>query len=104
MLKMIRLTAFAAITTVGVVQAFAGVQSLPECYDRVISACNKGNHAQSCANTGMNECDKIFPTPMVVTPGLTLNTKQDTVIPPMPLPRPAHLMSVRGALCERLSE
>lgn len=95
MIKLIRLAAFAAISTVAVAQAHAAVQTLPECYDRVIAACNKGDHAQSCANTGMNECDKIFPTPMVVTPGLTLNTKQDTVIPPMPLPRPAHLMSVR---------
>lgn len=90
MMKLIRLTAFAAITTVGVVQAFAGVQSLPECYDRVIAACNKGNHAQSCANTGMNECDKIFPTPMVLTPGLSLGNKQ-SVLPPVPQPRPAHL-------------
>lgn len=95
MIKLIRLAAFSAISTVAVAQAHAAVQTLPECYDRVIAACNKGDHAQSCANTGMNECDKIFPTPMVVTPGLTLNTKQDTVIPPMPLPRPAHLMSVR---------
>jgi len=91
MLKLIRLSAFAAITTVGVVQAFAGVQSLPECYDRVIAACNKGNHAQSCANTGMNECDKIFPTPMVLTPGLSLGNKPVNVAP-VPLPRPAHLM------------
>ncbi|RYE41221.1 MAG: hypothetical protein EOP21_08970 [Hyphomicrobiales bacterium] len=89
--KLIRLTALAAITTLGVVQAFAGVQSLPECYDRVISACNKGNHAQSCANTGMNECDKIFPTPMVLNPGLSLGSKP-VVVAPVPLPRPAHLM------------
>ncbi len=88
MMKLIRLTAFAAITVVGVVQAHAGVQSLPECYDRVIAACNKGNHAQSCANTGMNECDKVFPTPMVVTPGLSLGNTP-AVVTPVPLPRPA---------------
>ena len=70
MMKLIRIAALATITLVGVANAHAGVSNLGECYDKVISACNKGNHAESCANHGMNECDKVFPTPMVLQPGL----------------------------------
>jgi len=52
-----------AVTAIGNAQAAAG--DLAKCYDRVISSCNKGNHAQSCAENGMNQCDEIHPTPFV---------------------------------------
>ena len=70
MMKLIRIATLATMTVVGVAQAHAGVSTLAECYDLVIADCNKGNHAQSCASSGMDQCDKIFPTPMVVRPGL----------------------------------
>ena len=68
--KMIRIAALATMTLVGVAQAHAGVSTLAECYDLVIADCNKGDHAQSCASSGMDQCDKVFPTPMVRQPGL----------------------------------
>ena len=68
--KMIRIAALATMTLVGVAQAHAGVSNLAECYDLVIADCNKGDHAQSCASSGMDQCDKVFPTPMVLQPGL----------------------------------
>lgn len=68
--RMIRIAALATMTLAGVVQAHAGVSTLAECYDLVIADCNKGDHAQSCAGNGMDQCDKVFPTPMVRQPGL----------------------------------
>ena len=68
--RTIRIAALATMTLVGVAQAHAGVSTLAECYDRVIADCNKGDHAQSCAGNGMDQCDKVFPTPMVLQPGL----------------------------------
>ena len=78
MTKTIRIAALAALTLMGVVQANAGVTNLGECYDRVISACNQGNHAESCANHGMNECDKVFPQPMTRQPSLQLENAPTT--------------------------
>lgn len=72
--KMIRVAALATMTLVGVAQAHAGVKTLAECYDLVIADCNKGDHAQSCAGNGMDQCDKVFPTPMVLQPGLVFGT------------------------------
>lgn len=68
--RTIRIAALATMTLVGVAQAHAGVSTLAECYDLVIADCNKGDHAQSCASSGMDQCDKVFPTPMVLQPGL----------------------------------
>jgi len=68
--RTIRIAALATMTLVGIVQAHAGVSTLAECYDLVIADCNKGDHAQSCASSGMDQCDKVFPTPMVLQPGL----------------------------------
>lgn len=68
--RTIRIAALAAMTLVGVAQANAAVSTLAECYDVVIADCNKGDHAQSCASSGMDECDKVFPTPLVRDPGL----------------------------------
>lgn len=68
--RTIRIAALATMTLVGVAQAHAGVSTLAECYDLVIADCNKGDHAQSCAGNGMDQCDKVFPTPMVLQPGL----------------------------------
>ncbi len=68
--RTIRIAALATMTLVGVAQAHAGVSTLAECYDLVIADCNKGDHAQSCAGSGMDQCDKVFPTPMVLQPGL----------------------------------
>jgi hypothetical protein len=70
--KMIRIAALATMTLVGIAQAHAGVSTLAECYDLVIADCNKGDHAQSCASSGMDQCDKVFPTPMVMQPSLVL--------------------------------
>lgn len=78
----IRTAAFAVITVVSATNAFA-INSLPECYDKVIAACNKGDHAQSCANSGMNQCDKVFPTPMVFKPGLGLSAATQQTRPPV---------------------
>src|SRR5215217_6339729 len=64
---LIRTAAFATLTLIGVSSSFA-ISNLPECYDKVISACNKGNHASSCAEGGMNQCDKQFPKPMIYKP------------------------------------
>ena len=72
--KLIRIAALATMTLVGVAQANAAVSTLAECYDLVIADCNKGDHAQSCAGSGMDECDKVFPTPMVVRPGLVFGS------------------------------
>jgi hypothetical protein len=68
--RTIRIAALATMTLVGIAQAHAGVSTLAECYDLVIADCNKGDHAQSCASSGMDQCDKVFPTPMVLQPGL----------------------------------
>lgn len=68
--KMTRIAALATMTLVGVAQAQAGVANLADCYDLVIADCNKGEHAQSCASHGMDECDEVFPTPMTRNPGL----------------------------------
>ncbi len=53
--------AAAAIIAVTAPAAFAGNAgaSLPACYDHVITACNKTNHPQSCAKSGMDACDKL---------------------------------------------
>lgn len=40
--------------------AQAAVSNRAECYDVVIAACNKTDHAQSCAKSGMDQCDKQF--------------------------------------------
>lgn len=48
----------------------AGHQRRQGAGDLVIADCNKGDHAQSCAGNGMDQCDKVFPTPMVLQPGL----------------------------------
>lgn len=68
--KMIRIAALATMTLVGVVQANAAVKTLADCYDVVIADCNKGDHAQSCASSGMDQCDEVFPTPMTRNPGI----------------------------------
>ena len=54
-------TAFATVltlTTAPAVQAGNAGQSLPACYNHVISACNQTNHPESCAEAGMNACDE----------------------------------------------
>ena len=78
--KLIRIATIATLTLVGVVQANAGVRTLAECYDLVIADCNKGDHAQSCAGNGMDQCDKVFPTPMSVQPGLVLGAAGGGVV------------------------
>ena len=76
----IRTVAFAAITLAGVSSSFA-ISSLPECYDKVIAACNKGSHPSSCAEGGMNQCDKQFPKPMIYKPGLSLSAATEQARP-----------------------
>ncbi|SFZ85232.1 hypothetical protein SAMN02983003_2459 [Devosia enhydra] len=68
----IRIAAFALFTLVSYGSAQAAAGDLAKCYDRVISSCNKTNHAQSCAENGMNQCDEVHPTPYVFQPQLNL--------------------------------
>ncbi|WP_316357259.1 hypothetical protein [Devosia sp.] len=77
--RTIRIAALATMTLVGIAQAHAGVSTLAECYDLVIADCNKGDHAQSCASSGMDQCDKVFPKPMVLQPGLVFGNAQPPV-------------------------
>lgn len=44
-------------------------KSLAECYDLVIAHCNTQAHPQACASHGMDDCDEIFPIPLVLDPG-----------------------------------
>ena len=75
MMKLIRIATFAAISLAGAADAYAGVSTVAECYDLVIADCNKGDHAQSCAGSGMDQCDKVFPTPMTRNPSLVFGTQ-----------------------------
>jgi len=62
--------------------AQAAVGSLGDCYNRVISACNQKqnvNAAHSCANSGMNACDKEFSKATVVPIGELNRLKQRTL-------------------------
>ncbi len=65
---LIHVALFVGLSALGVVQAQAAAGDLAKCYDKVIAACNKTNHAESCAENGMNQCDEIHPTPFVVKP------------------------------------
>jgi hypothetical protein len=76
MTNTIRIVAFAAFTLVGFSSAQAAAGDLAKCYDRVISSCNQKNHAESCANHGMNQCDKVYPTPLIS--GLKLGLRSAT--------------------------
>lgn len=67
MKSLIVLVTFAGLSALGIAQAQAAAGDLAKCYDRVISSCNKGNHAQSCSEHGMNQCDKVYPTPLIGT-------------------------------------
>lgn len=61
----IRIAMLSALTVLGIAQAQAAAGDLAKCYDRVIAACNKTNHAESCAENGMDQCDEVHPTPFV---------------------------------------
>jgi hypothetical protein len=76
----IRTAAFATLTLIGVSSSFA-ISNLPECYDKVIAACNKGSHPSSCAEGGMNQCDKQFPKPMIYKPELGLSAATEQARP-----------------------
>jgi len=65
MKSLIIMLTFAGLSALGIAQAQAAAGDLAKCYDRVISSCNKGNHAESCSGNGMNQCDKLHPTPFV---------------------------------------
>ncbi len=65
MKSLIIMVTFAGLSALGIAQAQAAAGDLAKCYDRVIASCNKGNHAQSCAENGMDQCDEIHPTPFV---------------------------------------
>ena len=71
---MFKIVSYAAIIVVSLV-ATTAVQAKPpktlaECYNLVIAGCNKTNHPQPCARGGMDDCDEIFPVPLVIDPGL----------------------------------
>ena len=53
-------TLFAIAMTSFAVQAHAGAaDSLPACYNHVISACNQTAHPVPCAESGMDACDEL---------------------------------------------
>lgn len=54
------ITALAAMLTVTAAMAAAGSTPLSECYDKVIAACNQGNHPVPCAENGMDQCDEVY--------------------------------------------
>lgn len=67
-------TAFATVltlTTAPAAQAGNAGQSLPACYNHVISACNQTNHPESCAEAGMNACDEYHAAHAAV-PGMQI--------------------------------
>jgi hypothetical protein len=76
----IRTAAFAAISLVAVSSSIA-ISNLPECYDKVIAACNKGSHPSSCAESGMNQCDKEFPKGIIYKPGFGLSAASEQARP-----------------------
>lgn len=58
------MAALAATTMMGAAgTASAAIKDLGDCYNTVISACNKKKSdaaVNACANSGMNQCDKQF--------------------------------------------
>ena len=55
-------TAAAFIVTLSTGAQATPASSLGDCYNHVISACNKKTNtdaAHACANSGMNACDKV---------------------------------------------
>lgn len=75
----IHIALFAGLSALGIAQAQAAASDLSKCYDKVIAACNKTNHSQSCTESGMNQCDKVYPAPLVFKPtlGLAAQAKDD---------------------------
>ncbi len=65
MFKIVSFAAIAGMSLVIATAAQAGPKTLAECYDIVIAACNKTAHPQSCASSGMDDCDEVFPVPLV---------------------------------------
>lgn len=66
-------------------QAMAGNagKSLGDCYNHVISACNKKKNtdaAHACANSGMNACDKQHRASMSQIPGATLQAMRSATL------------------------
>jgi len=57
--KMKTLMATIFIAMVGFTTA-AHASPLSDCYDLVIDSCNQGNHPVPCANSGFDECDKVY--------------------------------------------
>lgn len=74
----IRIAALTTLTLVGIVQAQAAVKTLAECYDLVIDHCNTTSNPQGCASSGMDECDEVFPVPLIFQPGLSLSAPQSS--------------------------
>lgn len=57
--------------------------SLGDCYNHVISACNKKKNvdaAHACANSGMNACDKEHRASMSEIPGATLKAMRSATL------------------------
>ena len=65
MLRIVSFAAVAGVTFVIATAAQAAPKTLAECYDIVIAAWNKTAHPESCASSGMDDCDEIFPVPLV---------------------------------------
>lgn len=81
--------ALAAVMCIGSISgssvAFAGNagSSLGDCYNHVISACNKKDNvdaAHACANSGMNACDKVHRASMSQIPGSTLQAMRSSTL------------------------
>jgi hypothetical protein len=68
-MKNIILTSTAlAFTLLSINASMAAAGDLAKCYDKVIAVCNTKAHADSCARSGMKQCDKVHPKPLIVDP------------------------------------
>ena len=61
-------TSIVALSLFNLSASMAAAGDLAKCYDKVIAACNKTNHAESCAESGMDQCDEVHPKPLLVDP------------------------------------
>jgi hypothetical protein len=76
-------TSIVALSLFNMSASLAAVGDRAKCYDKVIAVCNEGDHAESCAKTAMDACDKehkellVDPTKWLLSsPAPTPTTRQ----------------------------
>jgi hypothetical protein len=76
MTNLIRIALLAGIV-LSAGSAHAKIETLGDCYNKVIAACNKTAHPIPCSNSGMDQCDEQFEKfelpPTRKTPGFKAN-------------------------------